>query len=439
MNIIDLQPRTPDWHAWRALGIGASESSIIMAKSPYKTQWQLWAEKCGFVIPTSLEHNPHVQRGIRLEPKARAYIETMQQELLLPLCAESNLYPFIKASFDGLNSRGEPVEIKCPSLTVFNDVIRLKEHSEVYQLYCIQVQHQLLVSGSQIGWLVFYQIDEHGSEQIIQFEIKREEAMIQQIIEQASQFWLLVQSQKPPTKCPLRDTFTPEGEALTQWESFAAQYHQLDKEVLSLMSQLEPLKAQQSQLQQSFFQLMNGFTHAEYAGIKINRYWSQGQVDYPKLLMDLGHTLTETELAKYRKSASEKSRVTIIDNPHAVLIPEQTTREAVIQPSEVKSQSSSNTISDTTVPKPKGRKRRTTPTEPMTNQSQQEAYSQTQATNPKQSEAISIDIHTITSSTDINDINRVINPNDIGEIRNINKLEHKVTAKQTRITQSHYF
>lgn len=42
-----------------------------MKRSEYKTVWRLWAEKKGLVLPDNLDANPNVQRGVRLEPKAR--------------------------------------------------------------------------------------------------------------------------------------------------------------------------------------------------------------------------------------------------------------------------------------------------------------------------------------------------------------------------------
>ena len=43
MKIIDVAQRTPEWDRWRAQGITASESAVILGRSPYKTLWRLWA------------------------------------------------------------------------------------------------------------------------------------------------------------------------------------------------------------------------------------------------------------------------------------------------------------------------------------------------------------------------------------------------------------
>ncbi|MCV5216512.1 YqaJ viral recombinase family protein, partial [Escherichia coli] len=77
-------------------------------------------------------------------------------DMLLPACVESVQYPLMRASLDGLRDNGEPVELKSPSATVWEDVCAEKATSKAYQLYYPQVQHQLLVTGAKQGWLVFY-------------------------------------------------------------------------------------------------------------------------------------------------------------------------------------------------------------------------------------------------------------------------------------------
>ena len=45
MKIIPIEQQSPEWFEWRKTGITASDMPIIMGVSPYKTPWQLWAEK----------------------------------------------------------------------------------------------------------------------------------------------------------------------------------------------------------------------------------------------------------------------------------------------------------------------------------------------------------------------------------------------------------
>ena len=114
MKVINVSQRSDAWRQWRAQGVSASEAAVIMNRSPYKTPWRLWAEKTGLVLEQDFSNNPLNPRGIQQEPVALQHFEDKHGVLLLPLCGESNRYPLMRASFDGLSEGNEPVEIKCP-------------------------------------------------------------------------------------------------------------------------------------------------------------------------------------------------------------------------------------------------------------------------------------------------------------------------------------
>lgn len=73
MTVVDLNQRSEEWLKWRALGITATDIPVILGLSPYKTPWQLWAEKIGRINPPDLSGNPNIQRGVALEDKARSW------------------------------------------------------------------------------------------------------------------------------------------------------------------------------------------------------------------------------------------------------------------------------------------------------------------------------------------------------------------------------
>jgi putative phage-type endonuclease len=111
MRVIDIVQRSPEWHGWRSAGMSASDAPVVLGVSPFKTRWRLWAEKCGLAFEEDLSGNPYVRRGLEEEDIRRVY-EDRHGVLLLPLCAESDAHPVVRASFDGLTDEGEPVEIK---------------------------------------------------------------------------------------------------------------------------------------------------------------------------------------------------------------------------------------------------------------------------------------------------------------------------------------
>jgi len=85
MKVVDLNQRSDEWLQWRSKGVTASDIPIILGLSPYKTRWQLWAEKVGRINAPDISNNPNVKRGVRLEDEARQLAEGRYGEVLLPL------------------------------------------------------------------------------------------------------------------------------------------------------------------------------------------------------------------------------------------------------------------------------------------------------------------------------------------------------------------
>ena len=138
MKVVNVSQRSDAWRVWRSQGVSASEAAIIMNRSPYKTPWRLWAEKTGLVLEQPLDNNPLIRAGIQQEPAALQHFEDKHSVLLLPICGESERYPLMRASFDGLSESNEPVEVKCPHESTFLDVLLNREQSVAYQLYWCQ-------------------------------------------------------------------------------------------------------------------------------------------------------------------------------------------------------------------------------------------------------------------------------------------------------------
>ena len=305
MKVMDVAQRTEPWQQWRAQGIGASEAAAIMNRSPYQSPWRLWAEKTGLVLAADLDNNPLVRAGMTEEANAVRHFEETHGVLLLPVCAESERYPILRASFDGLTEANEPVEIKCPHETTFMDVFLNREKAEAYNLYWCQVQHQLLVTEAPRGFLYFYQAG-----QTLEFEIQRDEGFIKELISTARAFWHAVTTKKEPTKDPERDLFLPQGPAVQHWQQLAADYRKNQAQVIDLKDQLERLALCQDALEQQFVALMGDYRAAEHSGVRVNRFQVQGTVDYKGALQALVPDLMESALIPYRKPASDRVRMT---------------------------------------------------------------------------------------------------------------------------------
>jgi putative phage-type endonuclease len=317
MKIIDLTQRSDAWLQWRSCGIAASEAAVILGESPYKTPWRLWAEKTGLVAPVDLSGNPNVQRGIRLEPVARSAYERKHQTLLLPLCAEADHNPLLRASFDGINDNGEPVELKCPTEAVFKEVDAQHRNSAAYQLYWPQVMHQINVAGSKRGFLVFFYDD-----QLIEFEIRRDAAFIKYLEQQELAFWNRVVHLLEPVKDPDRDIFKPTPGQRALWTDLATRYKRTRSVVQTLEAQLQRHKQDVVACQTELVRLMGDFAHAEYAGLKVTRFLNRGAIDYNQLIQDHVPALDEQTKDLYRKPSQERIRISVTDPIATPLSPE---------------------------------------------------------------------------------------------------------------------
>lgn len=189
-----MEQGSSEWHEWRKQGVGASESAAILGLSPYATPLDVWKDKTGRA--KAFEGNIATQRGQDLEGKARAKYELLTMEDAPPACAIHPTWNFLRASLDGLRDDGKLIlEIKCPSEDSHNMALagKVPEH------YLIQMQHQLAVTGADIGHYFSYSYKDHTHALV---EVLPDFEMQARIVNAASRFWELVKSDTPP---PLTD------------------------------------------------------------------------------------------------------------------------------------------------------------------------------------------------------------------------------------------
>ncbi|MFE8033089.1 YqaJ viral recombinase family protein [Thiohalocapsa marina] len=307
MKIIDIAQRTPEWERWRAQGITASEAAIILDRSPYKTRWRLWAERTGLARAADLSRNPQVQRGTRMEDAARQWFEQAYDTLLMPLCGEAEETPILRASFDGINDAGEPVELKVPSAKTYRAVCEQGREADAYRLYLPQLQHQLYVSGADKGYLVFHQDAQTNTV----FEIARDTDLIETLVEQSLAFWALIEQRREPAKDPLRDLYLPPPEQAEDWSALAGRYRAASREARSHEAALKRCKRELEALQTDLVAMMGEALIGESAGLRITRFCANGSVDYPALIEALLPQLPSETLEQFRRKPTERVRVTV--------------------------------------------------------------------------------------------------------------------------------
>ena len=75
-----FEPNSPEWHEARK-GIGGSDIGALMGKSPFKSPFQLWAEKTG-QLSDEIEPSMPMKLGTAFEPAIRQLFQEENKDWL---------------------------------------------------------------------------------------------------------------------------------------------------------------------------------------------------------------------------------------------------------------------------------------------------------------------------------------------------------------------
>lgn len=282
--IVQLEQGSPEWLAYRQAKRNASESAAVMGASPWMTPYQLWLAKTGRQEATV---TPAMQRGTDLEHLARAAYEEQTGLVMQPLVLEAGDY---SASLDGMTLEGDLVlEIKCPARGCQSDLWQQAVAGQVPMHYRIQVQHQLMVSGSQTAHLWVFD----GAKGVL-VTIERDVALMAAIRSAWDGFQPHLDSDTPPALSEA-DTRVRTDQA---WQEAAHRYAEAKKHADTLAEQLE--QARQALLSLAQHPKESG------GGVTVTRYWRQGNVDYKKI-----PALRGVDLTAWRTGPRQEVRVSV--------------------------------------------------------------------------------------------------------------------------------
>lgn len=327
MKCIELNQKSQKWRDWRNSGITATDAPVIMGLNPHKTVWRLWAEKTMFIRVLDLSKIPAVKWGNEHEDVAREIYESKTNDILLPFCAEFDKNPVFRASFDGIDREGCPVEIKCPGTKTLNDVKTRGIESDAYKLYWGQVQHQMLVAEADHGHLIFY---DHDAEDVIVFRIERDDAFISELLEKATVFYRNIVTRKEPARDPEKDMYIPKGEEQVQeWMHHAQTLVGLDKELQAHKQAIESLQKRMEASKSALIAMMGESEFlADYGGVALTRSIVSGRVDYKAMCLDLlQREPTAAELLPFTSDSKERWLVRVTGCDSQEIIDEETLNE----------------------------------------------------------------------------------------------------------------
>lgn len=173
---------SPEWLKLRRSKVTASDACIIMG-SPYKTKARLYEEKT-LEIETFV--SSRMQRGLDLEPIARDLFTLKTGIEMIPRVSVKD---WAMASLDGISSRNEILEIKCPGE---------KDHSialsgKIPEHYIAQLQHEMYVFDSEKVY--YFSFD--GFDGVV-VEVNRDEDYIKKMLVEEWKFYECLMNRKPP-------------------------------------------------------------------------------------------------------------------------------------------------------------------------------------------------------------------------------------------------
>lgn len=323
MKLMTLVQGSPQWHAWRAGGIGASSvAAVIQWPHTEETPRSYWMQKTGRRPPPDLSKNFFVLRGNRLEPQARRAFEDWLAtkgiyDVALPICVEHDNYSFIRVSLDGLLSNNVPVELKVPAWSTYMAVVNEGRKSEPYLRYYPQVQDQLLVTGADMGYLAFYQ--PHGNRMVV-FEVERDQPFIDRMLESQIEWWNLYLRDEAPEMMD-RDYYEPATVQDQQaWVDLSGQYRVITNQIAALLGPLNQLREEQSTVKDQIQRLMKDHQLGEYAGLKVVNSVRRGAIDMNAFVADIrsifqihGIKTQVPDPENYRKDGTVQTRFSLTD------------------------------------------------------------------------------------------------------------------------------
>lgn len=198
------------WLEYRKHGIGGSDAACIIGKNKYKSNVQLWREKCGLITPPDISDKPAVKYGKAAESHIRAMFALDYPEYDIDYHEfgmwSTSGQPFIFATLDGELTEAESgrrgiLEIK--TTTIQNAAQWGEWDNKIPDSYYVQVLHQMLATGWEFAILrayIRYYRDGKLNATVRDYTINRvdEEENLQYLFGKEKEFYNCIINKKEP-------------------------------------------------------------------------------------------------------------------------------------------------------------------------------------------------------------------------------------------------
>ena len=181
-----------EWLALRHQYIGGSDAGAVVGMNPYKSRYALWAEKTNKVA--GFEGNITTKVGAYLEDLVAQMFEeeTGKKVQKVNSSFHNSDYPFAIANIDRkVVGENALLEIKTTNSIPIMKQLRKTEFPEAY--YCQVVQY-MAVTGLQKAYLAVL----INCREFKVYELDRDQAEIDALMQTEKEFWHLVETNTPP-------------------------------------------------------------------------------------------------------------------------------------------------------------------------------------------------------------------------------------------------
>jgi putative phage-type endonuclease len=177
-----------EWHAARRLGIGGSDSNIILGGDEERLI-RLWQQKIGAVEPENLDDVLPVQMGVWTEPFNRAWFQRQTGRVVERHgdTVVSSEHPFMRANLDGITDDGKTY-FEAKHLNAW------AKEDDALQKYMPQLTHCMLVCGIERAVLSMFL----GTMKYVSIDVELDPLYAAQLIAAERAFWACVETKTPP-------------------------------------------------------------------------------------------------------------------------------------------------------------------------------------------------------------------------------------------------
>jgi putative phage-type endonuclease len=197
--VVETYKTREEWLAARRGGISASEVAAALGVSPFRSQFDLWAEKVGLAEPDDLDSKEYVKWGLRLEePIARAFAEETGRTVTMwpPFTlARHPKHPWLTATPDATQIIVEGSDLGALQIKTTN-AFAAREWIEGAPLYYqVQQQSELAVVGYSWGTLC---VLIGGNRMLAMPDQLRNDDFIESALPRLAEFMEMVESRTSP-------------------------------------------------------------------------------------------------------------------------------------------------------------------------------------------------------------------------------------------------